>query len=255
MNIIVGINKQSLIGRVFCGIFAKKVFAEEQQDDTTNQEGSESKSVNFEDLIAKARSDEKKKHYKTIEDLKKQIATLTEQHNKDLLVVGDKDNIIADLQGKLKNSGSADTKKFEEEIASLNATIATLKQQVGEYESKPVVKEEEVEQRVRTKLEAEYEVKLYKTQQLAEHKDDILVPELVFGETKEEIDTSIQAAITRSEEIKKSLGYTGKQKRTPKTTSPSTDEDGMSQVSIEQLASMDVKSPEYAELRKKLGLY
>ena len=90
-----------------------------------------------------------------------------------------------------------------------------------------------------------------------ELKDDILVPELVMGSTKEEIDASIQSALERSAKIKESLGITkdGKQKRTPKTPSnPSVSGIQDKEISLEYLASLDVSSPEYAKVRKQLGL-
>ena len=59
----------------------------------------------------------------------------------------------------------------------------------------------------------------------------------------------------RSAEIKKNLGYDSKPKRTPKTPSnPSVNTFQDNEVSIERLATMDVRSPEYSELRRKLGL-
>ena len=93
---------------------------------------------------------------------------------------------------------------------------------------------------------------------MAELKDDILVPELVMGTTKEEIDASIQSALDRSAEIKKNLGISTDKKqtkRTPKSpANPSVSSVQDNEVSLERLATMDVRSKEYAELRKQLGL-
>ena len=80
---------------------------------------------------------------------------------------------------------------------------------------------------------------------------------MVFGNTKEEIDESIKTALERSASIKESLGIKNqtKPKRTPKSpTNPSVSAVQDKGVSIERLASMDVRSPEYAEMRKQLGL-
>ena len=58
-------------------------------------------------------------------------------------------------------------------------------------------------------------LKTHKTQILAEHKEDLLVPELVFGDTVEELDKSLESALARSEEIRKQMGVTTKKdKRT-----------------------------------------
>ena len=205
-----------------------RAFADEgaDPDDNSGADGGEgaktTPTINYEDLIAKARKEEKEKQYKTIEKLKGQIATLTEQHNNDLLVK-------ADLDKKVKD-----------------------------YEASKPVSREEVEAEVRAELEAEYEVKTYKATKMAELKDDILVPELVMGTTKEEIDASIQSALDRSAEIKKNLGISTDKKqtkRTPKSpANPSVSSVQDSEVSLERLATMDVRSKEYAELRKQLGL-
>lgn len=236
-------------------------FAEETPSTEDNGgEGAKPPVINYEDLIAKARKEEKDKQYKTIEKLKEQIATLTEQHNNDLLKIADLDKQLKDAKDQLTKAGSGDS----EEIKTLKATIKTLEKEkedldkkVKEFEAKPPVNREEVEAEVRADLEAEYEVKTYKATKMAEHKDDILVPELVFGNTKEEIDASIQSALERSAEIKKNLGVGDKKKdkRTPRTPSnPSVSGIQDKEISIEYLATLDVSSKEYAEVRKQLGL-
>ena len=242
--------------------FSLKVFAEEPNNDEPNNEpsGEPTPTINYEDLIAKARREEKEKQYKTIEKLKTQVNTLTEQHNGDLLKVADLDKQLKEAKDKLTTASSGDT----EEIKTLKATINTLNgekeeldKKVKEFESRKPVSREEVEAELRAELEAEYEVKTYKATKMMELKDDILVPELVMGSTKEEIDASIQSALERSAKIKESLGITkdGKQKRTPKTPSnPSVSGIQDKEISLEYLASLDVSSPEYAKVRKQLGL-
>lgn len=216
--------------------------------------------INYEDLIAKARKEEKEKQYKTIDKLKTQVNTLTEQHNNDLLKIADLEKQLKEANDKLTTAGNGDS----EEVKTLKGTIKTLEKEkedldkkVKDYEAKKPVNREEVEAEVRAQLETEYEVKTYKATKMAELKDDILVPELVFGNTKEEIDASIQSALTRSAEIKKSLGLSDNKpsKRTPKSpANPSVSGVQDTQVSLERLATMDVRSPEYTQLRKQLGL-
>ena len=149
-------------------------------------------------------------------------------------------------------------KTLKDTIKNLEKDKDELDKKVKELESKKPVSREEVVAEVRAELETEYEVKTYKVTKMAEFKDDILVPELVFGNTKEEIDASIQSAINRSAEIRKNLGLEGstsKQKRTPKSpANPSVSKVQDSGVSLERLATMDVRSPEYAEVRRQLGL-
>lgn len=238
-----------------------KAFAEEGEPtpDGGATEGNPAPTINYEDLIAKARKEEKEKQYKTIEKLKAQINTLTEQHNNDLLKVADLEKKFTEANDKLSTAGSGDSeeiKTLKETIKGLEKEKTDLDEKVKGFESHKPVSREEVEAEVRAELEAEYEVKTYKTTKMMELKDDILVPELVFGNTKEEIDASIQSALERSAEIKKNLGIsTEKQKRTPKSsTNPSVSKVQDTEVSMERLASMDVGSKEYAELRQKLGL-
>ena len=244
-----------------------RAFADEgaDPDDNSGADGGEgaktTPTINYEDLIAKARKEEKEKQYKTIEKLKGQIATLTEQHNNDLLVKADLDKQLKEANDKLTTAGSGDSeevKTLKETIKTLEKDKADLDKKVKDYEANKPVSREEVEAEVRAELEAEYEVKTYKATKMAELKDDILVPELVMGTTKEEIDASIQSALDRSAEIKKNLGISTDKKqtkRTPKSpANPSVSSVQDSEVSLERLATMDVRSKEYAELRKQLGL-
>lgn len=259
-----------IILEVGCGGIIKKLigmmisfnaFADEGSEGEVEGEEGASKSapsINYEDLIAKARKEEKEKQYKVIEKLKGQVNTLTEQHNQDLLVKANLEKQLEEAKTKLSKAGTGDTeeiKALKETIASLEKTNKTLEEQVKSLEGVKPVSREEVEAEIRAELETEYEVKTYKATKLAELKDELLVPELVFGTTKEEIDNSIQSALGRSAEIKKSLGYDSKPKRTPKTPSnPGVNTFQDREVSLERLATMDVRSPEYSELRKKLGL-
>lgn len=239
-----------------------RAFADEgdNPEDNAGGEGAKASTINYEDLIAKARKEEKEKQYKTIEKLKGQVNTLTEQHNNDLLKVADLEKQLQEANEKLTKAGSGDSeevKTLKETIKTLTADKESLDKKVKEYESTKPVSREEVEAEVRAELETEYEVKTYKATKMAELKDDILVPELVFGNTKEEIDASIQTALERSASIKKSLGLDDKKpaKRTPKSpANPSVSGVQDTEVSLERIATMDVRSPEYAQLRKQLGL-
>ena len=254
---IVGLSNEA-IKKIIEHQFFLTAFAEEGSEEGDGGEESPKPTINYEDLIAKARKEEKEKQYKVIERLKTQVNTLTEQHNSDLLKIGELEQKLIEAQQKLTTIGTGDSeevKTLKEQIKTLNDEKSALEQKVKDSESNPPVSREEVEAEVRKELEAEYEVKTYKATKLAELKDEILVPELVFGDTKEEIDESITKALERSAEIKKSLGITGKQKRTPKSPSnPKVDRVQDTELSIDYIASLDVSSPEYLEVRKQLGL-
>lgn len=261
-GIIVGMSNE-FIKKKFIEALSLKAFADEGTQDggEGGTQTTPTVSINYEDLIAKARKEEKEKQYKAIEKLKGQVATLTEQHNNDLLMKADLEKKLQDANEKLTKAGSGDSeevKTLKETIKSLEKEKADLEKKVTEFESKTPVNREEVEAEVRAQFEKEYEVKTYKATKMLELKDDILVPELVFGNTKEEIDASIQSALERSAEIKKNLGISADNKpskRTPKSpANPSVSKVQDTQVSLDRLASMDVRSPEYAQLRQQLGL-
>ena len=237
--------------------FSLRAYADEPKNPEDDDEGGNPKpsTLDFEDLISKARKEEKDKHYKTISKLKDKVDTFTKQHNDDLLVIAGLQNDLAKANEKLSkpNEGESEqVKKLKEQISNLTAQVNTLTTENEGFKNTPPVNREDVVAEVRAELEAEYEVKTYKVTKLAEHKDDLLVPELVFGNTKEEIDDSLQKALNRSKEIRESLGVTKKKKTS--TANPSVGGAQDSNISVEQLANMDVSSKEYAELRKQLGL-
>lgn len=248
--------------------FVPKVFAESgganSGDDGTggDDNGGSKPAINYEDLIAKARKEEKEKQYKNIERLKTQVDSLTQQHNDDLLVVADLKEKLKKAEDKLSTAGEGDSeeiKTLKKEVEDLKKDKEDLEKKVKDFEDKKPVNREEIEQEVRAELEEEYKVKTYKAEKLAEHKEDLLVPELVIGTTIEDIDASLQSALERSSEIRKTLGVDisqpQKKKGTPKGGNPSSSSVQGNKYTAEYLASLDVSSPEYAEVRKNLGLH
>lgn len=262
-GIIVGpMSKEAIVRKLFGGLILK-AFAEEKPSDEGGEGGGENKpsTLNFEDLIQKARKEEKDKQYKNIEKLKSQVSTLTEQHNADLLEKAELEKQLKEAQDKLKTAGQGDSeeiKTLKAEIDKLTKDKEALESKVAELEKNKPVDRDEVEKEVREQLDKEYAVKAHKTQILAEHKEDLLVPEMVFGDTVEELDKNLKAALDRSDEIRKSLGIDKDKKppkRTPKTTTnPSSSKFQDEEYSLDYLASLDPSSPEYKEFRKKQGL-
>ena len=240
------------------------VHADEEGGDEP-KEGDEPKNthtINYEDLISKARKEEKDKQYKTIEKLKGQIETLTKQHNEDLLKVGQLEEDLKTANSKLQTAGQGDSeeiKTLKNEIKNLQEDKKGLEAQLENIYNDTVTREE-LENEIRTELEAEYTTKTYRAEKMAELKDEILVPELVIGNTVEEIDASIEVALEKSKSIREKLGIVegqpkSPQGRTPKTPSnPSMSRVQDSQFSMEYIAGLDVSSPEYAEFRKQMGL-
>lgn len=280
-GIIAESNKEENMTKKVVGSFLNRlvlnVFAEENYDsgdagdtgessDDAGEGDSSGRRINYEDLISKARKEEKAKQYNTIKKLREENDTLVKKNNDSLLKIGELETEIADLNKKLTTASAGDTdvvKSLKETVSNLTKEKEGLEKKLKSYEEKEVPSEEEIEKRVRTELEEEYKVKTYKAEKMAELKEDLLVPELVMGTTIEEIDSSIESALARSKEIRESLGATkggsGKKssqnKRTPSTPSnPSVDQFQDNEYSAEYIAGLDVSSPEYAEFRKKMGL-
>lgn len=241
----------------------KSVFADEEPTGgTTEPTTPPTPTLNFEDLIQKARKEEKDKLYPKISALQTQVNTLTEQHNTDLLTIAGLKDQIAQLEKANGGSESDTIKNLKEQIKTLEQDKKDLEKKIKEFEKIPVINEDELRTTIEQEFEAKYKVKEYRMEQLSKHKDDIFTPELVIGNTNEEIDASIQREIQRSVEIKTRLGYTGEStqpqsqpRRTPRTPSnPSVSRIQDSQLDLSRLATMDVRSPEYAQLRQQLGL-
>ena len=210
--------------------------------------------VNFEDLIANARKQEKDKLYPQIKKLEEEKKKLVEKNNQHLLTIGEKDARIKELE-LLTNSDSVSEKEtaLQNEIESLKTTIANME--------KDAISVEEIESSIR----AEYEVKLYREQKLREIGDTV-IPELIVGTTKEEIDASIVASQERFNQISnKILGSVQVPVANVSTSSfqskdlklediANLDPRGPGSAQLADLGNLDPRSPEYAQLRAKLGL-
>lgn len=257
--------KNHLIEELFRKV-ATKAFADDGSEkdtaESTNEPAESQKhTFNFEDLIKKARKEEKDKLYPKIKDLQTQNSALTEQHNSDLLRIAELEEELK--EAKESSNGSSESQKvtdLKKEVKQLKAEKKELEEKVSTLEAEPTVDENELRATIEQEYEEKFKVKEYRMEQLAKHTDDIFTPELVIGNTNEEIDASIQREIERSNEIKGRLGVTGNtsvnnQHRTPKSPSnPSVSRIQDSQLDLNSLATMDVNSPEYRELRKQLGL-
>lgn len=234
-------------------------FAEENPNEPPKNEGN---MVNYEQLIAQARREEKEKLYPQIEKLKAQAEVLTKQVNEALLAKGAVEKELADLKESQKKGDS-------EEVTKLKAQVEALKSE-NENLKKNTVSEEDL----RKKLEEEYQVKLYAKDKLAENKDKILsvFAEKVVGNTKEEIDSAIEKAIASSDEIRKELGVEDKKKsekkdnkdgegkkesksqNNPPAPNPQGGEGEKGKFDLEYIQSLDPRSEEYAKWRKSVGL-
>ena len=115
------------------------VFADEDPNGggtnpTPNPSQSQTAPVNFEQLIAKAREEEKNKLYPTIEKLKTENATYIQTHNEDLIAIGTKDkeierlnSEIKTLQSQLDGKESEALKSLKKELKAAQDELQTLK--------------------------------------------------------------------------------------------------------------------------------
>ena len=109
-GIIAGMSNETV--KKIISTISLKAFADEGGE----PDGAEPKTtptINYEDLIAKARKEEKEKQYKAIEKLKTQANTLTEQHNNDLLKIADLEKQLKDANDKLTTAGKGDSEEVK----------------------------------------------------------------------------------------------------------------------------------------------
>lgn len=200
--------------------------------------------VNFEDLVAKARKEEKDKLYPQIKDLKEENGKLTEKVNAQLLTIESKDKEITALKAELEEAKNATSKSDDDKVKALKKEIKDLKAEKEALE-KDKVDVTEIENNIR----AEYEVKLYREQKLREGGNEI-IPELVTGVTKEDIDASFEVAKNRYNDIIKNVVSTTVSNLP--TNNVETGKFSAKDFKPEDIANM---SPaEWAEKRKLLGL-
>lgn len=234
-----------------------RAFADE--GDNGGSEGNEpAQQINFETLIANARKEEKEKLYPRIKKLEDENKALVQTNNDNLMKLATAQRELDEL--KANNGESQKVKDLETQLANAQAEIKTLK------ESTP--KEDEI----RARIEAEYEVKMYRNTKLTEGSDKILAVfvDEVKGNTKEEIDASFDKAVEKTVQTKKQLGLVDdegnpiettpkkttkkddKKSVTPPVANPSADEDD--KFDLDYVQNLDPRSKEYAEFRKKMGL-
>lgn len=229
-------NKQGMF------MFLAKAEEPEQGSEPQSQPQQTQPTVNFEDLITKARAEEKAKLYPKIQKLEGENAKLVEKNNKLLLDLGTKDAEISDLKSQIENTKSSKESTESEKVKALKDEIKTLKATIKGLESNAVDVDALTES-----IRGEYDVKLYREQRLREVGDTI-IPELVMGTTKEEIDASITNAQSRFNDIiAKHGGAT-----TPVTpNNVNTTSLNAKDFSVEDISKMTPM--EWAEKRKMLG--
>lgn len=221
--------------------------------------------LNFEQLIANARKEEKDKLYPQIEKLKTENANLVSNINNYLLKIGDLEELIKKLQEE-----GGDSEK-DTQIANLTQQVNDLTTELNQLKES-VVDEATLRQQIEKEYEDKYKLDKFRDTAIAEAGEAILpvfATEIV-GTTEDEIKTAIENAKKKTFDTKKSLGLIddegnpvggtkpaqaddkGQKKATPPTPAPSAT--GSEKYDAEYVRNLDPRSPEYAEWRKKMGL-
>lgn len=200
--------------------------------------------INIEDLMAKARSEEKAKLYPKIEKLEKENKALVEKNNTHLLSLGEKDALITSLNKEIEQLKATSNKTVSDKEKELLSQIEQLKAENEDLKNNTVSREE-----IENEIKAVYDVKLYREQKLRELGDTV-IPDLVLGTTKEEIDNSIELSQNRLKEIQEKI-MNSYELPVVNTNVASFQK---ANVSVEDIVNLNPSSPEYAQLRAKLGI-
>lgn len=234
----------------------RQSFADEEESNTPSQpDGGEKDStlntpptqpsIDFESLIAKARKEEKEKLYPEITRLKEELEKKVARINELLLAIGEKDEIIAQKDKEIKELKNNYKKSDSQEVKDLKIKITELENKLAE-------KEKEINT---IKLAS------YRDKKIAEAGGEI-IPELVTGNSEEEIDLAVEKAKERYREIVSKIA--SQQPTKPQNSNnippanPNTSTFINSQVSTQSLSGLNLMTPEgraeYARIRKQLGL-
>ena len=239
----------------------RKVFA----DDAGNEGGEATPpALNFEDLVSKARKEEKDKIYPLLEELKKKNKVLTQANNEHLLTVAALEEQVKSLTEQLAKAGKGDPQEVIDLKKNLEDALKLVDGLRGELKTKPEGTTEELRAAIEAEVREQYEVKLYRLQKLQEAGDDILISDLVVGDTKEAVDASIAAAIEQTKRIKEKFGVgeteskDGGEEPPPKKPKPNPANPagkGLNALGdLDPTVIRNMSDEEYAEWRKKLGL-
>lgn len=202
-------------------------------------------SIDFESLIAKARKEEKEKLYPEITKLKEDLEKKVTRINELLLAIGEKDEIISQKDKEIKELKTNSKKTDSQEVKDLKIKITELENKLAE-------KDKEI---------STIKLASYRDKKIAEAGGE-LIPELVTGNSEEEIDLSIEKAKERYKEIVSKIA--SQQSIKPQNSNnippanPNTSTFTNSQVNTQSLIGLNLMTPEgraeYEKIRKQMGL-
>lgn len=243
------ISNKSVMWKLRNAIIREALADEGQSTEGTTEPVVETKptepTVNFEDLILKARKEEKDKLYPQITKLKEENQAKTARINELLIAVAEANESV-----KAKDTELNKVKATVENNTAVNDEVVKLQNKIIELETELANKEGEVKT---IKLET------FKKEKIAEAQGQ-LIPELVVGNTEEEIANSIEVAKARYAEIvgqvQNTVVVTSKPTQPP-VVNPNTAkfQEGMAQAELSQMSLFDPGArAKYSELRKQLGI-
>ena len=233
-------------------VIIREAFADETTTvatEPTNGEGTgtatQTPAINFEDLILKARKEEKEKLYPQIAKLKEENQAKTARINELLISVAEANEAV-----KAKDAELNKVKATVENNTAVNDEVVKLQNRVIELEAELANKDKEVNT---IKLDT------FKKEKMAEANGQ-LIPELVTGNNEEEILASIEVAKARYAEIvgqvQNAVVVTPKANKPP-VVNPNTAkfQESIAQSELSSMSLFDPKArAKYAEVRKQLGL-
>lgn len=250
----------------FLNRLCMKVHADENDPDTDHvtpstepSGGSPAPSLNLEEVISRVRREEKDKLYGKIKKLEEERNELRGKVNDYIMQIA---QYQARLEDAEKKADPAEVKKLQDQVEQLTKDLEEAKKSAPD------------EEELRKKIQAEFDVKLYAKEQLAEHEDILSIfHDEVKGNTKEEVDASIAAAVEKSTKVKKDLGLVddegnptdgkkkkkkkdeggGTQRKDPPVANPTSDNEEPG-FDPDYIRNLDPRSDEYKEFRKKMGL-
>ena len=236
-------------------VMVRNVLAEEPVPPQQTQ------TVSYEQLIARARQEEKDKLYPQLQAEKDKVKELIQKNNELLVKMGSLQNEYDVVKAQLEDFKNNKGVNENAEITKLKAELDKVKKEYKEFKE-GTVDEATLRQQVEAEVKQQYEVEMYKVEKLNsdEFKGQI-IPELVSGDTKEAIDESLAKSKARYEEL---IGVNRNQQQQPQqgqqlgavptmpVGNPNTQSFISATISAEEIQRM---TPEqWAEYRTKLGL-
>ena len=219
----------------------------------------QTQTVSYEQLIARARQEEKDKLYPQLQAEKDKVKELIQKNNELLVKMGSLQNEYDVVKAQLDDLKNNQGVNENAEITKLKAELDKVKKEYKEFKE-GTVDEATLRQQVEAEVKQQYEVEMYKVEKLNsdEFKGQI-IPELVSGDTKEAIDESLAKSKARYEEL---IGVNKNQQQqqgqqlgavpTMPVGNPNTQSFISATISAEEIQRMT--PAQWAEYRTKLGL-